>query len=52
MNRLLILFAMALSALASELGGQGHRCAWNGMPRHMRSDREDPREDKPERKPG
>ncbi|AOY97025.1 MarR family transcriptional regulator [Cupriavidus sp. USMAA2-4] len=48
MNRLLVLLAMALPALASELGGQAHRCAWHGLPRQMRADRED----KTERKPG
>ena len=39
MKRLLILMAMSLSALASELGGQGHRCVWNGMPRQMRTEK-------------
>jgi hypothetical protein len=39
MRRLLILAAMTLSALASELGGAGHRCAWSGMPRTMRPDK-------------
>jgi hypothetical protein len=37
MRRWLILGAMTLSALASELGAAGHRCAWNGMPRTMRA---------------
>lgn len=44
MSRLLVMLAMTLSALASELGGQGHRCAWHGMPRQMRADREDRKE--------
>jgi len=41
MKRLLILLAMTLSALAAELGGAGHRCAWTGMPRPMRAEKED-----------
>ncbi|AEI80677.1 hypothetical protein CNE_2c17210 [Cupriavidus necator N-1] len=39
MRRLLILAAMTLSALASELGGAGYRCAWSGMPRTMRPEK-------------
>ncbi len=41
MRRLLILAAMTLSALASELGGAGHRCVWTATPRTMRAERED-----------
>ncbi|CAG2136980.1 hypothetical protein LMG31506_01764 [Cupriavidus yeoncheonensis] len=41
MQRLLILLAMTLSALASELGGAGHRCTWTGMPRLERVREED-----------
>ncbi|SPC06493.1 conserved exported hypothetical protein [Cupriavidus oxalaticus] len=36
LRRVLILAAMTLSALASELGGSGHRCIWSGMPRRER----------------
>ncbi|QEZ48483.1 MarR family transcriptional regulator [Cupriavidus oxalaticus] len=39
MRRVLILAAMTLSALASELGGSGHRCIWSGMPRRERAEK-------------
>ncbi|MWL89343.1 MarR family transcriptional regulator [Cupriavidus sp. SW-Y-13] len=44
MRRMLLLVTMALSALASELGGAGHRCVFNAMPGQTRPRKED---DKP-----
>jgi hypothetical protein len=44
MSRLLVLVAMTLSALASELGSQVHRCVWNGMPRQVRMVRTEKKE--------
>lgn len=41
MRRLLVLAAMTLSALASELGGAAHRCLWTGMPGLMRARKDD-----------
>lgn len=40
-RRLLILVAMSLSALASELGGAGHRCLWKCTPRQEREEKVD-----------
>ncbi|KAF7963053.1 MarR family transcriptional regulator [Cupriavidus sp. UYMMa02A] len=41
MQRLLILLAVVLSALASELGGAAHRCVWTGTSRVMRAQKDD-----------
>ncbi|RZT39403.1 MarR family transcriptional regulator [Cupriavidus agavae] len=41
MRRMLLLVAMALSALASELGGAAHRCDWNAVPGQSRTKRDD-----------